>query len=141
MWTSTGRVSLERYQGRWLTANRFLFPLWSRSKILYQSWIINFHFETVVFEKNYDSPHDVLIHCKVGCVFPMVIIPILPQAEFVSNVHREDAPHFTKIKFVGFLPDMINFRAGISNVPSVPIAVLVVHCIAQFLMKFVPLYE
>ena len=32
---------------------------------------------------------------KVGCVFPMVIIPILPQAELGPNEHREDAPHLT----------------------------------------------
>ena len=31
---------------------------------------------------------------KVGCVFSMVIIPILPQTEFGPNDHREDAPHF-----------------------------------------------
>ena len=28
---------------------------------------------------------------KVGCVFPMVIIPILPQAEFGPNDHKEEA--------------------------------------------------
>ena len=31
---------------------------------------------------------------KVGRVFPMVIVSILPQAEFGRNVHREDTPHF-----------------------------------------------
>ena len=31
---------------------------------------------------------------KVGFVFPMVVICILPQAEFGRNYHREDAPHF-----------------------------------------------
>ena len=34
---------------------------------------------------------------KVGCVFPMVIIPILPRAEFGPNDHREDAAHFIYI--------------------------------------------
>ena len=32
---------------------------------------------------------------KVGCVFPMVVVSILPHAEFGPNDHREDAPHFT----------------------------------------------
>ena len=32
--------------------------------------------------------------CKVGCVFPMVVVSILLQIEFGSNDHREDAPHF-----------------------------------------------
>ena len=43
---------------------------------------------------------------KVGCVFPMVIIPILPQAEFGPDDHREDALHFrtklTKFSFNNF---------------------------------------
>ena len=29
---------------------------------------------------------------KVGCVFPMVIVSILSQAEFGPNDHRVDAP-------------------------------------------------
>ena len=43
------------------------------------------------------------IASKVGCVFPMVIIPtvyfpkVLPQAEFGPNDHREDAPHFRNL--------------------------------------------
>ena len=32
--------------------------------------------------------------CKVGCVFPMVIVSILPHAVFRRNDHRKDAPHF-----------------------------------------------
>ena len=31
---------------------------------------------------------------KVECVFPMVIVSLLPQAELGQNDHREDAPHF-----------------------------------------------
>ena len=31
---------------------------------------------------------------KVRCVFPIVIVPILPQAKFGPNDHREDVPHF-----------------------------------------------
>ena len=31
---------------------------------------------------------------KVGCIFPMVVVYLLPQAEFGRNDHREDAPHF-----------------------------------------------
>ena len=32
---------------------------------------------------------------KVGCVFPMVVVFILPHVEFGRKDHREDAPHFT----------------------------------------------
>ena len=32
---------------------------------------------------------------KVGCVFTMVVVSILPQAELGPNDHREDAPHFS----------------------------------------------
>ena len=32
--------------------------------------------------------------CKVGCLFPMVGVSILPIAEVGPNDHREDAPHF-----------------------------------------------
>ena len=31
---------------------------------------------------------------KVGCVFLMVVVSLLPNAEFGRNDHREDAPHF-----------------------------------------------
>ena len=31
---------------------------------------------------------------KVGCVFPMVVVPTLPHAEFGRNDHLEFAPHF-----------------------------------------------
>ena len=31
---------------------------------------------------------------KVGCVFPMVVVSILPHSEFGRNDHWEDAPHF-----------------------------------------------
>ena len=33
-------------------------------------------------------------HSKVGCVFAMVVVSILPHAKFGRNDHREDAPHF-----------------------------------------------
>ena len=32
--------------------------------------------------------------CKVGYVFPMVIVSMLPYAEFERNGHREGTPHF-----------------------------------------------
>ena len=31
---------------------------------------------------------------KLGCIFPMVIVSILPHTEFGPNDHWEDAPHF-----------------------------------------------
>ena len=34
---------------------------------------------------------------KVGCVFPMVAVSILPHAEFGPNDHRADAPRFNKL--------------------------------------------
>ena len=37
-----------------------------------------------------------ILFCKVGRVFPMVVVSIQPHAEFGRNDHREDAPHFTK---------------------------------------------
>ena len=38
--------------------------------------------------------HAHFMNCKVGRVFPMVVVSILPHAEFGPNDHREDAPHF-----------------------------------------------
>ena len=35
-----------------------------------------------------------LLLIKVGCVFPVVVVSILPHAEFGRNVHREEAPYF-----------------------------------------------
>ena len=34
---------------------------------------------------------------KVGCVFPMVVVYILPHGEFGPNDHGPDTPHFTWI--------------------------------------------
>ena len=31
------------------------------------------------------------------CVFAMVVVSILPHAEFGPNEHRKDAPHFIKV--------------------------------------------
>ena len=41
--------------------------------------------------------NDHVLHCnhKVGCVFPIVIVSMLPQAEFGPNDHWEHANHFT----------------------------------------------
>ena len=36
---------------------------------------------------------------KVGCVFPMVVVSILPHAEFGPNDHRKDALHFNTEKY------------------------------------------
>ena len=33
-------------------------------------------------------------HTKVGCVFPMVIVSMLSNAEFGPNDHWDDVPHF-----------------------------------------------
>ena len=35
---------------------------------------------------------------KMGCVFPMGVVSLLPQAEFGANDHREHAQHFTNPK-------------------------------------------
>ena len=40
---------------------------------------------------------------KVGCIFPIVIVPILPHTEFGPNDHRNDALHFS------FRCDFMNF--------------------------------
>ena len=43
---------------------------------------------------------ELILTSKVGCVFPLIIIPILPQAEFGPNDHQEDAPHFINISCI-----------------------------------------
>ena len=37
---------------------------------------------------------------KVGCVLPMVIVCILPHAEFGPNGHQKDVPHFSYVENV-----------------------------------------
>ena len=32
---------------------------------------------------------------KVGCVFPMIVVSLLPHAKVGPNDHREDATHFS----------------------------------------------
>ena len=36
---------------------------------------------------------------KVGCVFPMVVVSMMPRADFGPSDHRDDALHFTKYIF------------------------------------------
>ena len=43
----------------------------------------------------------------MGCVFPMVIVSILPHVAFGPNYHREDALHFTEC-------NIINIKLGLS---------------------------
>ena len=63
-------------------------------------------------EKSYSGK----IIYKVGCVFPMVIVSILPHAEFGPNDHREDAPHFITRHTIVWIPrDFLNSRM---NVPE-----------------------
>ena len=40
---------------------------------------------------------------KVECVFPMVVVSVLPHAEFGPYDHREDAPHSNKCYHFDFL--------------------------------------
>ena len=47
---------------------------------------------------------------KVGCVFPMVVVSILPHTEFGPNDHREDASHFI-LKYKLTIPFAINIGA------------------------------
>ena len=37
------------------------------------------------------------LRIKVECVFPVIIVSILPHAEFEQNDHQEGGPHFTKM--------------------------------------------
>jgi len=48
----------------------------------------------IFLDGSFDSFMNEFDKNKVGCVFPMFVVSILPHAEFGSNDHREDAPHF-----------------------------------------------
>ena len=43
-------------------------------------------------KKQFYKARDII---KAGCVFPMVVVHILPHAEFGPNDYGEDVPHFT----------------------------------------------
>ena len=47
----------------------------------------DFWIKTPSFEKN----------TKVGCIFSMVFVSLLPNAEFGQNYHWKDAPHFKNL--------------------------------------------
>ena len=48
----------------------------------------------LLYDVKYNFIH-IYQHTKVGCVYPMVVVSILPHAEFEPNDHQEDAYHFT----------------------------------------------
>ena len=58
------------------------FTLKMASKGIQESFI---HFFIIIYTK--------LSYHKVGCVFPIVVIYILPLVEFGRNDHRENVPH------------------------------------------------
>ena len=45
---------------------------------------------------------------KVGCVFSMVAVSMLPHAEFGPKDHREDAPNFNRVHFLFPILDTLN---------------------------------
>ena len=51
---------------------------------------LSFDHQLMVYLKSKVAVNDI----KVGCVFPIVIVPILSQAELGPNDHREDASNF-----------------------------------------------
>ena len=60
-----------------------------------------------------------LLICKVGCVVVMVVVSILPHAEFGPNDHRKDAPPFTNnislyCYFFNFLNNFEFLKIGFS---------------------------
>ena len=66
-------------------------------QILSSGFLVKF-FSRVTSRPHLASVHMLLIHIlaknKEGCVFPMIVCPILPRAEFGLNYHWKDAPHF-----------------------------------------------
>ena len=46
-------------------------------------------------------PQKLLFMNKVECAFPVVVVCLLPHAEFGRNDHREDTPHFRICHFLG----------------------------------------
>ena len=47
---------------------------------------------------------------KVGCVFPMVVVSLLPRAEVGLNDHQEDAQRFTLVPlYIDFAPSVPNY--------------------------------
>ena len=91
-------------------------PAWSSALCLYFCWLISsiknkclnqthYRFKREFKYKTDPLGLQVLNLCqninwnKVGCIFPMVVVSILPQVEFGPNDHREDTPLFIKIKF------------------------------------------
>ena len=65
-----------------------------------------------VAEINRDSEESFRIvpmcaHGKVECIFSMVVVTMLTIAEFESNDHRKDSPHFNTIDFIS--GNFINF--------------------------------
>ena len=86
-----------------------LFSKWlgdpRRSYVSYQLRRINatvvFHASLPLFYGFYLDEHlrsgSEYLKTKVGCVFPMGVVSILPHAELGPNVNREDEPHFSFI--------------------------------------------
>ena len=63
-----------------------------------------------------------MVHNKVGRVFSMVIVSILPHAGFGPNDHRKDTLHFTYRWLRPVLFEMVNNRViEIRNAASNPL--------------------
>ena len=55
---------------------------------------------TLLSEQNILMSRWSIFSFKVGCVFRMVVVSILPHAEIGPNDYREDALHFTFAKII-----------------------------------------
>ena len=67
-------------------------PLYIIQKELFSNHLI-----ILIFGRR--SCRDVVTPRKVGCVLPMVVVSILPQAVFSPNDRREDVPHLLWLGF------------------------------------------
>ena len=72
----------------------------------------------------------------MGCVFPMVFVSILPQAEFGPDHHRESASHFMTTSSTEFTPVLIPLFADLFLDRFIQsIRAFGSHFLAKFLQK------
>ena len=61
---------------------------------------IQMHLMHIFILRNAFKNYRLKLKIKVGCIYPMVVVSILPHAEFGPNEHQEEAHHFIFLKFV-----------------------------------------
>ena len=92
--------------------------VWSFLMIWY-TWLISLIYEINEFQYRRSNYNIESRSYKVGCVFPMVVVSMLPHADFGPNDHRDDALHFIQSSILKFVSSLYEICQIVGPLPII----------------------